>query len=83
MSRLICHYLRWRYGGNVHALKPPLGYDRRVPQPIARILVYRIRYLQWRVEDALFQRWGVEMRKRWIESLTQPRTHRKLTPHEY
>jgi hypothetical protein len=61
----------------------PLGYDRRVKQPIARILVYRIRYLQWRVEDALFQRWGVEMRKRWIESLTPPRTHRKLTPHEY
>jgi len=57
----------------------PLGYDRRLPQPISRILKYRI----WRVEDALFQRWGGEMRKRWNEALTQQRTHRKLTPHEY
>ena len=49
----------------------PLGYDRRVPQPITRILVYRIRYLQWRVEDALFQRWGGEMRRKWSESFTK------------
>ena len=70
MSRLICHYLRWRYG-NVYALKPPLGYDRRVKQPITRIILYRIRYAIWRVEDAMFQRWGGEMRKRWTEVLTQ------------
>jgi hypothetical protein len=62
----ICHYIRWRYG-NVYALKPPLGYDRRVKRPISRILFYRIR----RVEDWLFQRWGGEMRKRWNEALTQ------------
>jgi len=70
MSRLICHYLRWRYG-NVDALKPPLGYDRRVKQPITRILKYRIRYLQWRVEGWMFQRWGGEMRCKWSESFTK------------
>lgn len=47
----------------------PLGYDRRVKQPISRILIYRIRYALWRVENALFQRWGGEMRRRWTESL--------------
>ena len=70
MSRLICHYLRWRYG-NVHALKPPLGYDRRVPQPITRILIYRIRYEIWLLEDWMFYRWGGEMRRKWEESFTK------------
>ena len=60
----------------------PLGYDRRVKQPITRILLYRIRYTIWRVEDALFQRWGGEMRKRWNEALTQTNTHNTISPHE-
>jgi hypothetical protein len=61
----------------------PLGYDRRVKQPIIRILLYRIQRAIWPLEDWMFQRWGGEMRRRWNQSLTPPRTHRKLTPHEY
>ena len=66
---IVCRYMQWRYGGCVYALKPPLGYDRRKPQPLLRVAAYRIKRIVWRIENAAFQRWCGEMRKRWEESM--------------
>ena len=66
VSRFACAYLRWRYGGNVYALKPPLGYSEFVPRPIWYRLAYRaFWYPRWRAENWLFCRFGEQMRRAW------------------
>jgi hypothetical protein len=64
--RLVVHYLRWRYGGNVYALKPPLGYSQYVPRPVWYRCWYRC-WLRprWVVEQWLFVRYGQAMQLKW------------------
>ena len=66
LGALVVRYLRWRYGGNVYALRPPLGYSRFIPRP----LWYRALYQcwlrpRWRAEIWLFKRYGQPMRDAW------------------
>lgn len=68
IENLVCRYLRWRYGGDRNALKPPLGYPPRRYRrtPFTRKLSYAISLSLWRVECALFNRYGGPMRRRWL-----------------
>lgn len=71
LGALAVRYLRWRYGGNVAALKPPLGYSRFVP----RTLWYRVAYQcwlkpRWQLDRWIFNRYGQPMRDAW--SALQP-----------
>lgn len=68
VGRITCAYLRWRYGGNVYALKPPLGWSTYFPRP----LWYRVLYLfflwpRWWLENWLFQKYGQPMRHMYNE----------------
>jgi hypothetical protein len=67
VSRLVCAYLRWRYGGNVAALKPPLGWGKYLPRPMWYRLLYKGFLLpRWNAENALFSRFGQPMRDAWM-----------------
>ncbi len=68
MQRLVCWYLRRRYGGDVHALKSPLGYRRDLTYPVVYKVRYWIQYRIWKAECALFERWGAPMRNAWQEA---------------
>mgnify|MGYP001159168817 FL=1 len=65
LCRIVCAWLRWRYGGDVGALKPPLGYSKYFPKPWWWIACYWPRYWWWKLEKAALNRWGGEMRRRW------------------
>ncbi len=66
-GRVVCAYLRFRYGGNVAALKPPLGWSRRVPAPAWYKVWYTLfLYPRWLAETALFDRYGAPMRHAWL-----------------
>lgn len=73
ISTIVCAYLRWRYGGNCYALKPPLGYH---PVYSRVSLWYKLRYRLWQypryqVENYLFQRYGQPMKTAFTISLTE------------
>ena len=70
-SRWVCSYLRWRYGGDVYALEPPLGCSPLLPAPWWRMAVYRFFfYPRWQVESYLFERFGQPMRFAWEQKLS-------------
>ena len=66
LGALVVRYLRWRYGGNVYALKPPLGYGRFFPRPLWYRAAFRF-WLKprWLIERWLFNRYGQPMRNAW------------------
>lgn len=71
VSRIVCAYLRWRHGGNVWALKPPLGWNKYIPASV----LYKARYLvflkpRWMAEKWLFNRFGQPMRDAWPGGIT-------------
>lgn len=66
MNGIVCAYIRWRYGGDVADLKPPLGYH---PVYSKVSLWYKLRYHLWQyprwcVEKVIFKKWGQPMRDR-------------------
>ena len=63
---LACAYLRWRYGGDVYALKPPLGFSEFVPCSLWDRAMFNF-WLKprWQIELRLFNRYGHEMRAAW------------------
>lgn len=65
MSWIVCKWLRWRYGGNVYRLKPPLGYYKK--ESLLFILRYYVLYLLWMVENLLFKWFGKDMRDKWLD----------------
>ena len=69
-AALVVRYLRHRYGGNVDALKPPLGYSKYLPRPFWYRIVYRC-WLKprWLVERWLFNRYGQPMRDAWRNAM--------------
>jgi hypothetical protein len=72
MQKLIIWYLRWRYGGNVSALKPPLGYSEHSSRPLWYRIWYKcFLYPRWRLENRLFKQYGEPMRREWFLSLMQ------------
>lgn len=66
LGALVVRYLRWRYGGNVYALKPPLGYSRFFPRPLWYSVFFQF-WLRprWMAERWLFNRYGQPMRDAW------------------
>lgn len=66
LQRPILAWLRWRYGGNVYGLMPPLGYNTRYERvSLARKVAYGIKKVIWLAESALFKRYGQPMRDAW------------------
>ena len=64
-----CSWLRFRYGGNVFALKPPLGFHPVYsPRPAWWIALYKIRHAIWKIENCLFEKYGHPMRDAWEKS---------------
>lgn len=64
VSRFVCAYLRWRYGGNFSALKPPLGYSKYVPRPLwYRVIYHAFLRPRWQAENWLFIRFGEPARR--------------------
>lgn len=56
ISKLVCKWIGWRYGGIVYTVAPPFG-----KEPPSNLLLYRL----WRIETALFERYGKPMRMAW------------------
>jgi len=66
LGALVVRYLRWRYGGNGWALKPPLGYSRYLPRPLWYRALYQCGLKpRWLAERRLFNRYGQSMRDAW------------------
>jgi hypothetical protein len=66
MKRLVLAWLRWRYGGNVWALKPPLGWwSPNGRRPLWQRIIYRAQVVRYNIECMLFNRYGHEMREKW------------------
>lgn len=65
IQNLVLKWLRWRYGGDRHALKPPLGYNRHQRRSIAYKAAYWLKRGVWEVERRLFDRYGAPMRENW------------------
>jgi len=66
IGRLVTGYLKWKYGGNVRALRPPLGFNKyQGSVPRLRRMAYRIKHGLWRVDRALFDKYGKPMRDNW------------------
>jgi hypothetical protein len=71
LSLLVCSWLRWRYGGNVYALKPPIGYHKQYcPRPWWWVIKYLIKKQWWKFENYAFQIWGEPMRILWENEIT-------------
>jgi hypothetical protein len=69
VKSLVLIWLRWRYGGKVRALKPPLGYHRIYsPRSLWWICGYKIRRGIFAFENFLFNRYGQAMRDEWEQS---------------
>lgn len=67
LNRSVCWYLRKRYGDDVQALKPPIGYH---PRYSGATITHKISYLfirkpMWKIEKALFNKFGAAMRSSW------------------
>lgn len=68
LHSIVCCWLRFRYGGNVFALKNPIGYHRIIPKTVWWIAIYKVRVAIWLIEKWLFNRYGQEMRDKWNQS---------------
>lgn len=72
LIRLVLSYLRWKYGRNVGALKPPIGWHPDFHHPrFHKRLSYSIEYRIWRFDNGLFERYGQPMRDAWEESASR------------
>ena len=63
VQRLVLLYLQKKYGGNVAALKPPLGWYFYAP--LWRRIKYYPKLWAWKADCNLFKRYGDPMRKAW------------------
>ena len=68
IQKLVLRWLRWRYGGNVFALKPPPGWWPGPAPSRGRKALYCIKYQIWRLECVLFAKYGSPMRDLWEAS---------------
>ena len=72
---LVLRYLRLRYGGNVRALKPPIGWHPDFHHPrFHKKLSYWFNYRIWRFDSRLFERYGQPMRDAWDDSVSKQNT---------
>lgn len=71
MKALVLLYLRWRTGGDVAALKPPLGIAPKCWSGRSATLGERARYTlrlaRYQFESWLHDHWGEEMREGWCQ----------------
>lgn len=81
VQRAACAWLRYRYGGSVYSLRPPLGFHPIFsPRPWWWVALYRVRRMVWSLENAAFERWGQAMRDEWEKRLLPPNATRSATP---
>lgn len=72
VRHLVCLWLRWRYGGDVMALKPPPGFHPIYsPRPLWWRVRYYLRKAVWKVECLAFELWGQDMRAGWFHGQMQ------------
>lgn len=68
IGSIVCCWLRWRYDGNVYALKNPIGYHPTYsPKSRWWIALYKVRCVIWRIENCLFKKYGDDMRNAWLQ----------------
>jgi len=67
---LILAYLRRRYGGDVYALKHPLGFMRGSNPSRWRRIKYAVARNLWKAESALFEKYGQPMRDNWDKAFS-------------
>ena len=71
LQSLVIKWLRWRYGGDVHDLKPPLGYAPKhlwkewYKPSWKRRAAYFFSYRFYKLENMMFQKYGQPMRDNW------------------
>ncbi len=73
LGRVFQAWIRYRYGGGVYALRPPLGYcdyfwarmKYGKHKQIAYIVKYKFKKWLWQFECLLFKKFGGPMREAW------------------
>ena len=68
IKNLVCTWIQWRYDGVFYALKPPCGYCKYAPKPRWWVALYKTKKLVWKIETVLFNRYGQDIRNKWLKS---------------